>query len=142
MYIFDIDGTIANAEHRVHHLKGPKKNWEEFLSLAHKDKPIQDTIDMMNHLHDDYIICLITGRSEETRRSTEDWLVRHGCYCDHLWMRPKGDMREDAIVKKEIYEQNAKSFYKCRGVFEDRDRVVKMWRDLGLICYQVCEGDY
>jgi len=28
------------------------------------------------------------------------------------------------------------------AVFDDRDRVVKMWRDVGVTCFQVADGEF
>ena len=59
-----------------------------------------------------------------------------------LYMRKDGDYRPDCIVKREIYEQEIKDKYDVVGVFEDRDSCVKMWRALGLTCFQVADGSY
>jgi len=32
--------------------------------------------------------------------------------------------------------------YDIKGVFEDRNRVVAMWRRRGIRCYQVIDGNY
>jgi hypothetical protein len=59
-----------------------------------------------------------------------------------LLMRTEGDHRSDDIVKKEIYEKRIAPQYDVVIVFDDRDKVVKMWRDLGLLCGQVYYGDF
>jgi hypothetical protein len=56
-------------------------------------------------------------------------------------VRP-GDMRNDSIVKEEIYEEHIKPRFNVRFVLDDRDRVVKMWRENGLKVLQVAEGDF
>ena len=59
-------------------------------------------------------------------------------------MRSAGDRRHDHIIKREwlhkFREENPKKVIK--GVFEDRSQVVDMWREEGLICYQVAPGDF
>jgi hypothetical protein len=59
-----------------------------------------------------------------------------------LLMRPEGDHRSDEVVKKEIWEKKIKPWYDVVAVFDDRDRVVKMWRDEGLLCVQSYYGDF
>tara|TARA_Y100001963_G_scaffold88454_1_gene122223 strand:- start:33573 stop:34094 length:522 start_codon:yes stop_codon:yes gene_type:complete len=60
-----------------------------------------------------------------------------------LYMREKGDNRQDSVVKKELYYEHITDNYSVQLVLDDRDQVVKMWRnDLGLICFQVAEGDF
>ena len=76
-FIFDIDGTIADCNHRVHHLSGARKNWAAFNAAMVNDTPIESTIKVMNALSHNHAILLLTGRSEETRDVTEAWLSRH-----------------------------------------------------------------
>lgn len=45
-------------------------------------------------------------------------------------------------MKKEIYEKYIKGKYNVMGVFDDRDRVVEMWRSIGLTCFQVDYGKF
>ena len=46
------------------------------------------------------------------------------------------------MVYTKINEQEIKDKYDVIGVFEDRDSCVKMWRALGLTCFQVADGSY
>tara|TARA_B100000795_G_C22636774_1_gene374842 strand:- start:55 stop:219 length:165 start_codon:yes stop_codon:yes gene_type:complete len=39
----DIDGTVANNDHRQHFLDG-KKDWDGFFDALNKDKPIHSII--------------------------------------------------------------------------------------------------
>ena len=63
-----------------------------------------------------------------------------------LLMRSDGDNRSDYIVKKEIYEQNIRDWQDVLFVLDDRNSkkcpVVDMWREQGLTCFQVAEGDF
>ena len=80
-----------------------------------------------------------TGRDEKYRKLTEDWIAQHLNYVDvSLRMRPLGDRRPDWEVKREMIKLHGKPDI----VFEDRSQVVKMWREEGIRCLQVCDGDY
>jgi hypothetical protein len=57
-------------------------------------------------------------------------------------MRKHNDYRSDDIVKKEMYFEYIQPKYNVVCVFDDRDKVVKMWRDLGILCCQVYYGDF
>ena len=61
-------------------------------------------------------------------------------------MRITGDGRNDTIVKKELYEENIKGNYEILFVLDDRNSekypVVGMWRELGLTCFQVADGNF
>ena len=57
-------------------------------------------------------------------------------------MRPKGDNRPDTEVKREIYEREIRDKYNVLLVIDDRNSVVQQWREMGLPCFQVAEGDF
>lgn len=78
----------------------------------------------------------------ECARDTMAWLDENGVPGKVLHMRKNGDDRADYIVKKEIYEANIKGKYNVIFVLDDRDQVVRMWREEGLKCLQVAEGNF
>lgn len=136
--IFDIDGTLANAEHRIHHVKkdkdSGKRNWKEFFFAAKNDIPYEHVL-KMNSLfaNNGFEIHLITGRPDNLRQDTQEWLLKHGVSYNSLLMRPATDRRPDFVSKKELFEKNLgdrKDEVLC--VFEDRLLVCKMWREIGL----------
>lgn len=150
--VVDIDGTIADIEHRLHHIKKDRPDWEAFHApeeLA-KDKPIQNVLDIIEEFgkaEDDYyryVVC--TGRSELCREATEAWLKQYVClglcYPDKVLMRPAGDFRPDTEVKPEILKAAGYTPDRVAIIFEDRTSVVKKWRELGYMCFQVANGDY
>lgn len=58
-------------------------------------------------------------------------------------MRPKGDMRKDSIIKKELFEAHIKDKYYIEAVFDDRNQIVDTWRkEIGLTCLQVNYGNF
>lgn len=144
--IFDIDGTLANIEHRLHHIEGEKKNWDAFNDAMLGDRLNKHVAAVY------YAMCgvgaqsqhpsiFVTGRPETHLLHTKHWLHEHSLHPNYLYMRPKGDYRSDYIVKKEIYDK-----YICGApilfVMDDRQQVVDMWRSLKLKCFQVQKGDY
>ena len=60
----------------------------------------------------------------------------------HLFMRASGDTRKDEIVKLELFDAHVRGKYDVRLVLDDRDRVVRMWRSIGLTCLQVADGEF
>lgn len=144
--IVDIDGTIADIDHRVYLLKentGSKesKDWRTFHALADSDKPIHEVIDLVRAMHErGYTIHLATGRADDQREQTARWLNKHWVPFHTLHMRKAGDWRSDAIVKREFFSPQV--LHRVAFVLEDRKSVTKMWRDLGLRVLQVEEGDY
>lgn len=132
-FICDIDGTCARMDAR-----GPFE-WHR----VGEDKPHQDVIDLLCILHTSgYHIIMVSGRDGACEDITFKWLVDHGVPFSALIMRQAKDCRSDAIIKHEIYDECVKPNWDVLGVFDDRDRVVAIWRELGLRCYQVAYGDF
>ena len=60
-----------------------------------------------------------------------------------LEMRREKDGRQDAIVKRELFDTHILGKYYVEFVLDDRNQVVDLWRnDLGLTCFQVNYGDF
>lgn len=145
MYIFDIDGTLADATHRLHHILGKdKKDWEAWDAETHLDTPIIPIIMILNSLWScGYEIMLLTGRNERVRDQTEKWLIEHNIRYHHLIMRPHGDHRDDTIVKLEqLYTFLEENDVDIQTIFEDRRRLVVAFREAGYHVCQVDEGDF
>lgn len=92
----------------------------------------------------------VTGREDKYKEETLAWLKNACGYSPDdskyapckLLMRKSGDSRKDCIIKKEIFDQHIKDKYYIPLVLDDRNQVVKMWRELGLTCLQVAEGNF
>ena len=87
-------------------------------------------------------IIIITGRDEQYRNITIDWLLRYNLSYDELYMRPDGQYTSSVEFKRDIYNDCIRNSFDVIGVFEDRKRVTDMWRELGLVCLQTKEGNY
>ena len=91
--------------------------------------------------NDDRIV-LLSGRGEEYRPQTEAWLAQHRVPYDELHMRAADDRRRDDIVKAELFDQRVRHRYAVRVSLDDRDRVVALWRRMGIPTWQVNYGDF
>ena len=142
--VFDIDGTVANIEHRQHFVKTKPKNWPAFNRGIPNDLLHVDIAWLFNVLADreETVMLFASGRGEEDRAKTEDWLRKHGFVFEKLYMRPAKDSRPDNIVKGEILEQIRAEFGEPFMVFDDRNSVVDMWRANGVRCLQVAPGAF
>lgn len=142
--IFDIDGTLADVEGRVHHIQGRKKNWRAFFEEMHADTPVDPVVSLYKKLweHTDYEIYLLTGRPHRYYNMTMEWCRRHDIPVKKLLMRPDGDPREDFVIKEDILHQIQAEGHTVAFVVEDRNSVVSMWRKNGILCLQCAEGDF
>jgi len=126
--ICDLDGTLA-----LHNGRNPYD-----ASTCDQDLLNAPVADIINH--EKFI--LVSGREDKYRKQTLKFLTKYNIRYSKLLMRKTGDFRNDAIVKKEIYEKYIKDKYNVKFVLDDRNRVVEMWRSLGLTCLQVADGDF
>ena len=139
--IFDVDGTLADASARQHHLKKKPKDWESFFQGIADDKAIAPMIKLCNILYQSGVtIILCTGRREQDRNTTEAWLQQQGVQYHELRLRRDGDRRHDTIVKREML--SGLDHNRILFVVEDRRSVVDMWRAEGLTCLQCAPGDF
>jgi hypothetical protein len=153
LYIFDLDGTLALIGHRRHFVECPRKqqDWTGFYAACDKDErnePIIEIMEMLLHSGND--VWVFSGRSDEVRNKTLNWLDSNTSFClysgeDHeaLQMRDSGDFTPDDILKKQWLDAMLpEDRERLVCVFDDRDRVVKMWRDNGITCLQVAPGEF
>lgn len=141
--ICDLDGTLCNISHRQSYVQSKPKNWKAFHQALSKDILYEFCAEMLQMYHErGYAILLVTGRPEEYKCQTQQWLKDHKIQYDALWMRKSGDFRKDFLIKKEIFQDSIRDLYRIIFVLEDRYQVVKMWREQGLTCLQVAEGRF
>ncbi len=138
--IFDLDGTLANIEHRRHYVVGKNQDWDKFYLACDKDLPNVPIDDICRNMGLIYEIIIFSGRGEIARERTEEWLELFGIRYDKLYMRPIGDYTPDEELKKKWLSYFNKEEILC--VFDDRQKVVDMWRSEGLVCLQVAKGDF
>ena len=138
--IVDIDGTLADVQHRLHFIQGPgKKRWKQFFRDMDGDAPVEIVVRWVNNLSPEYKAILITGRPEEYRHPTEAWLARHGVRHSKLLMRRSGDRRPDTVVKRELLDQVGRE--RVAFAIEDKPAVCEMYRECGLRVFQVSCGE-
>ncbi len=138
--ICDLDGTVAI------HTSGRSPYEYERCEEDRCNSPLMENLIRLRDSGVD--IFFITGREDDSgvdelsRQHSCKWLTSYMRGREyHLLMREKGDHRSGEIVKKELYEKYIKDTYYVIGIYEDSNKCVKMWRKLGLPCYQVWESE-
>ena len=125
-----------------------KPNWPQFHAECVNDTPKPEVITLLKHLiygaqADVYIW---SGRSDVVRKETECWLERHvwgNGYAAELRMRAAGDYTPDDVLKRSWYTALSEvDQARLVCLFDDRDRVIAMYRSLGLTVLQVAPGDF
>lgn len=143
-WIFDVDGTLSDASHRKHWVANKPKNWPAWNAGMANDPVHLDIVEFAHIAKErDLAVVVCTGREEVYRDVTENWLANKAKVpYDKVYMRSKKDYRDDSIIKKELLEQIRADGFDPLLVFDDRNRVVNMWRELGIRCLQVAPGDF
>lgn len=134
-YIFDVDGTLALMDGRSPY---------DYSKVA-TDKPNPAVIKILNDLrkaNPSVTIIVLSGRDGSCFDATIKWLAENNIRPDFVGMRDAGDSRSDVIIKKEMYDTYINGKFNVMGVFDDRDRVVDLWRSLGLPTFQVAYGKF
>lgn len=138
--IFDLDGTLADISHRLDLILD--KKWDESMEKIPMDKLVGDICQLYQMcVNSGYNIAIVTGRSEKFMDLTIDWLRKNFIFWDEIHFRKYDDKRSDVQVKQDIYND----FFQERKILfvvEDRDKVVSMWREIGITCLQCKKGDY
>jgi trehalose-6-phosphatase len=149
LYIFDLDGTLALIEHRIHYIRERKpRDWRAFFAACVDDAPNQPVIDTMRRLALTADVWVWSGRSDEALQPTLAWLAMHTHLLQSeagivLKMRREGDYTPDEELKASwLAGMNAIDRQRLVAVFDDRDRVVAMWRRHGVPCFQVAPGEF
>lgn len=166
LYIFDLDGTLALIDHRRplierpscefcgwtkdcdHHRDGSrskfKPDWPAFYGACTQDLPnlpVCTTFQLLQSTGAD--VWIWSGRSDEVEPQTRDWLRSHELHPRELRMRPAGDYTADDTLKRAWYESlRGTDRTRLVGIFDDRAKVVNMWRSIGVPCFQVAPGEF
>lgn len=159
--IVDLDGTLCNTDHRLHFVKNiregidecrlgncdvavihtHKKDWKSFFSALDKDTLRNDVFKQVQEYVDDGAeIVLVSGRPDNYKKETITWLKKNNIKYKTLIMRRTTDKRDDDIVKQDILDNY---FEKDRivAVFDDRPRVIRMWKNNDLNVIDVGKGE-
>lgn len=160
LYIFDLDGTLALIGHRRHFVEGEKKDWRGFFAACTEDVPNWPVIKTLHGLRKSGAeIWIWSGRSDEVLDQTVEWLQKYNCMPKAMFwdgvldswfrapeafrMRKAGDHQDDVSLKSQwLSEIEPPEYSRLTAVFDDRKRVVDMWRAANIPCFQVAPGEF
>jgi predicted kinase len=130
--IVDMDGTLS--------LLNGRSPYD--ASTCDRDPANQPVLDTVLLWQQSLQVIIMSGRTDDCRSQTEQWLAQYGIKPAGVFMRATGDQRKDALVKQELFDRHILGKYNVKFVLDDRNQVVDMWRSLGLTVFQVAEGDF
>lgn len=129
--------------------KSFKPDWNAFFEACDRDQPNWPVIGTMLQLYS--VGCDIriwSGRSDAVKQKTLMWLhaaTRIPLIKLELMlkMRPAEDFTPDEQLKRKWLNLMSKQERaRLSVVFDDRNKVVEMWRGAGVPCFQVAPGEF
>jgi hypothetical protein len=147
--IIDLDSTLANVDHREIHAK--RGEWDLFKEKVSEDRPNRWCVEIIESLqssHPDLVVFFITGRTEELREVSEEWLRLHMSRSvlrnSHLHMRDEDehDHRSIAKFKADVFERHIKGKYDVLFAIDDHISIIKTWRSLGIVALDCAGNSY
>ena len=123
--VVDVDGTLAYMNGRT----------PFDYSKVDSDIPNKQLSLIINSLKNKLglDIIILSGREDSCRIETGTWLYEKAMVdYDALFMRETGDVRDDTIVKEKLFNKYIKDNYQVLAVFDDRPKVIRKWKELGL----------
>ena len=144
--IFDVDGTIADCEHRRKYVDGTLgyTDWKKFRAETRFDTPVEWVCDIAKRFitqGDD--VAFFSARNESERVITEQQISKWiGDGHKGLFLRPNDSYEPDEVFKANLADKFEELGGKIDLVFDDRNKVVDMWRNRGTTVVQVAEGDF
>jgi len=128
--IVDIDGTLAKMNGRSPY------EWHK----VGEDSCNPVVKGLVNAYLD--TVFIFSGRDGVCLPETIKWLDENKIIYEHLCMREEGNTEKDTVIKRKMFDQHNKGKYFIEYVLDDRNQVVEMWRNMGLTCLQVADGDF
>ena len=131
-YIFDVDGTLANVDPFIHHVRGSNKDYDAFHEASVDALPNFEVVQMLNEAFFDQMhIIIVTSRKEVWRGLTSYWLAKNDIGHHALYMRKDNDNRPDYEVKEDILLEIKKHWNVLHAV-DDNPSVIKLWENYGI----------
>lgn len=140
--IFDLDGTLCECEHRVHYMRERPKRREEFHSACIFDGVVAAVKALIDMAETSGIkVILLSARPIRFKALTEEWLTKNAIYYDQLILSSYPEL-SDPGYKIKMYRELIEPFYDVIFAIDDRDTVVRMWRDNGVTCLDIANNHF
>lgn len=145
MIVFDLDGTLALDHHRKHFLERGEKDWEAYFAACVDDEPNHPLLGVLRCIScTGNTVGIWSGRSDSVEKETMEWLNAHRVlpFINQVRLRDAADRTADTDLKRMWLREQQQTNDPVTLVFEDRARVVAMWREEGIVCCQVAPGEF
>ncbi|TDE09440.1 hypothetical protein [Jiangella asiatica] len=134
--VVDLDGVLADVDHRLHHLQGRPKNWAAFFAGMGDDPPYPEGFALAGKLAEEHDIIYLSGRPERTRAVTQSWLAAHDAPTGRVMLRPDDDRRPARLFKIGVLKRLS-AHRKVAILVDDDPAVCAAARAAGFAVYEV-----
>ena len=149
---FDLDGTLADVRHRLHYIqpnpaidpKTGKKVMRRFDLFHHAC--VHDTVvEPVAYFYRKFVadpdvtVIVLSGRDHATYDKTAQWFVDNDLPPPDQMLLKQGDQNIPDVEQKRFHADRLEKKYgkPITMVFDDRDRVVVMWKARGTFVFNV-----
>lgn len=140
--VFDVDGVLADASGRQHHVAGRRRDWDAFFEAAGADPLIPEVARLLELLDPSLRVVLLTARPASIRETTLSWLSRFELRHDLLVMRSGGDYLPAVDFKRREVQALRSYGFDLRLALEDDPVNLEMFESEGVPCLYVHSGYY
>lgn len=139
--IFDVDGTLANVDPFLYHIRGGKKDYDAFHEASIDALPNVSVLEMLNNAAaDGHAIVIVTARREHWRPHTSMWMAKNNIRSHAMFMRGNDDYRPDYEIKKDILDRILSTWNVVHAV-DDNPAVIKLWEEHGITTTKIGTWD-
>ena len=117
-----------------------KPDWNNFFKEMVNDSVNEWCMHIIKNTPFQITYC--SGRPDNYRPQTEEWLTKNGLNEKPLYMRPRNDFRRDDVIKEIILDFEILSRYTVLFALDDRQQVVDMLRKRGITVLQCDYGNF
>lgn len=140
--VVDIDGVLADAQGRQHHLAWGRHDWEAFFAASGEDPVMDEVARLLTLLDRDLAILLVTARPIRIRETTLEWLAAHDLRWDLLVMRPRDELLPAVDFKRAVVDELVDEGFSLELAIEDDPLNRDMYVEGGVPCLYLHSGYY
>ena len=140
--VVDIDGVLADAQGRQHHLSWDRRDWDAFFDACGDDPVVDEVRTLLALLDVSLVVLLVTARPLRVRDLTLSWLEDHGLRWDLLVMRPAEEHAPAVVFKRDEVDGLRDEGFVLELALEDDPRNRDMYQAAGVPCLYVHSGYY
>ena len=136
IFIFDLDNTIINSEHRTERDSQGKLNLSHWFKNATPENIAKDTLlplaSLFKKAKTKHHLVICTARN--LTKADRDFLKNNGLNTSNILSRKKGDMRSDDLLKCSLLSKLFQTKFKGKRaiMFDDNPEVRQAVKKLGI----------